>query len=185
MFQQAPGLTSSVGDPTDQVTYDALRVNYYGLTQQNGQQISFYQRGVLCGTATSPTDMSVYANEIWLKGYIGTLIANALLGLTEIPANASGQATLLTLIQSGAELAKTTGVISVGNTLTQVQIAAITAESGSVNAWRQIQTSGYWLTVFFSTFTGGGGDTEYQGNYTLIYTKNNAIRKVNGTHSLI
>ncbi len=187
MYQQVPGSVATVADDTDQKTYDALRVNYYGQTQQAGQQISFYQRGILTGLASSPSDMNVFANEIWLKSTMGDAFMNVLLAETEIPANASGKATVLSIIDSVVTEALPNGVISVAVQpgLTQSQIAAITSSSGSPTAWRQVAAIGYWRTMNFSSYVTVDEHTEYQANYTLIYTKNNAIRKVVGTHNLI
>lgn len=184
MFQQG-AFTPSVNDDADSDDYDLLRVNYYGETQTAGQQISFYQRGVLMGLSTSPTDMNVYANEMWFKNAMGDMFMNLLLALAEIPANNSGRATLLTGSQSVIDKALFNGTISVGNPLSFVQQATIGSITGDPNAWRQINTIGYWIDFTFSTTITIDERTEYQANYTLVYTKNNAIRKVVGSHILI
>lgn len=184
MFQQG-AFTPSVTSDADSDDYDLLRVNYYGETQTAGQHISFYQRGVLMGLPTSPTDMNVYANEMWFKNAMGDMFMNLLLALAEIPANNSGRATLLAGSQSVIDKALFNGTISVGNPLSFVQQATIGSLTGDPNAWRQINTIGYWIDFTFSTTITIDERTEYQANYTLVYTKNNAIRKVVGSHILI
>src|SRR5690606_16937821 len=62
MFRQSGvTLTPDVTDDTMADFYDARRVNYYGQTANAGQNISFFQRGVLCGGAMAPLHMSVHA----------------------------------------------------------------------------------------------------------------------------
>lgn len=185
MYQQG-NFTPSVTDDADSDNYDIIRVNYYGQTQTAGNQIAFYQRGVLCGLATAPTDMNVYANEMWFKNAMGDMFMNLLLALTEIPANNNGRAILLTGSQNGPiAQALFNGTISVGNPLSQVQIAAIGQITGSPTAWRQINTIGYWINFEFTAVVTQDSRTEYEATYTLVYTKNNAIRKVVGSHILI
>ncbi len=188
MYQQAPNTQASVTTDAEQEAYDALRVNYYGQTQEAEQFIAFYQRGVLTGSSNSPADMNVFANEIWFKSYVATLFLSALLTLNEIPANISGKGTMTSIIQTAVNQALANGVISVvgtANPLTPTQIQAIGQLTNSANAWQQVQTIGYWFMVYFTSSVTSDGRTEYQGNYTLVYTKNNAIRKVIGTHNLI
>jgi hypothetical protein len=116
------------------------------------------------------------------------LFLSALLTLNEIPANISGKGTMTSIIQTAVNQALANGVISVvgtANPLTPTQIQAIGQLTNSANAWQQVQTIGYWFMVYFTSSVTSDGRTEYQGNYTLVYTKNNAIRKVIGTHNLI
>lgn len=184
MYQQG-NFIPSVTDDANSDNYDLIRVNYYGQTQTAGNQIAFYQRGLLCGLATAPTDMNVYANEMWFKNAMGDMFMNLLLALTEIPANNNGRAILLTGAQSIIAKALFNGTISVGNPLSTVQIAAIGQITGDANAWRQINTIGYWIDFEFAAIVTVDSRTEYEATYTLVYTKNNAIRKVVGSHVLI
>ncbi|WP_259341471.1 DUF3383 domain-containing protein, partial [Bordetella avium] len=71
--------------------YDARRVNYYGQTANAGQSLSFFQRGYLMGGATAPLDMSVHANEQWLKAYLTSEIMSLFLTVGRIPANNDGK----------------------------------------------------------------------------------------------
>jgi hypothetical protein len=187
-FQEDTTLVPTVTDDTDANTYDNLRVNYYGQTQVNGNEINFYQTGVLMGGANAPTDMNTYVNEIWLKGEISVAFMNALLALSEIPANAAGRAIALGIIQTvvdnGPGTATYNGVISVAETLDQTQIEYI-VNLASLAVAKQVQTIGYWFDVTFTSAVQTNGTTKWTLNYQLIYAKNNAIRAVNGSDILI
>lgn len=183
MFQQA-NLDYTVSDTSTSDSLDALRVNYYGVTQKAGQLIAFYQRGKLSGNNTDPIDINVYANEMWLKDRIGSELMNLLLGLNKISANRQGRATVLAGVQVGIDAALVNGTISIGKPLTNTQKAYITGLTGSPDAWHQVQNSGYWVDCVISSYVGNSG-TEWKATYTLIYSKDDAIRKVDGSHVLI
>jgi hypothetical protein len=183
MFQQF-NLTPSVSSDSVANTLDANRINYYGNTQNAGQQISFYQRGTLMGPATSPTDMGVFANEIWLKDAAGVAIMNLLLGTSQVPANKFGQSMVLTTLQSVINQAVNNGTISVGKALTAQQKLYITQITGDDLAWQQVQNIGYWINCEIVPYQ-NNDVTEYKAVYTLIYSKNDVIRKVDGSHILI
>jgi len=51
-------------------------------------------------------------------------------------------------------------------------------------AWKQVQNLGYWLGVVIEPIV-VDLVTEYQINYTLIYSKDDVIRFVQGTDILI
>lgn len=186
MFQQYSVLNPNVTTDADSATYDALRVNYYGQTQTNGKTISFFQRGFLTGGATAPTDIGTYANEMWFKSSAADAFFNLLLAVNSVPTNAAGRSMILATLQSVITQALFNGTISVANApLTNTQILAINQIAGNTTAWQQVQTSGYWLNITFSSSVNTSGATEYQADYTLIYVKNNSIRKVVGTHDLV
>jgi len=184
MFQQFT-LTPSVSDSTNANLYDGLRVNYYGETQSAGQKVQFYQRGIMTGLASDPVDMNVYANEMWLKDSASANIMTLLLSLEKISANNNGRIQLQTALQGTINAALNNGTISVGKTLTPAQQLYITQITGDDQAWRQVQAIGYWLDVTFQQYVGLGGTTEYRAVYTLVYSKDDDIRSVNGTHILI
>ncbi len=186
MFQQNSQLTPAVADDTSANNYDMLRVNYMGVTQVAGQQLSFYQRGVMCGGATAPSDMNVYFNEIWFKSAMGVALMSMLLNLPEVPTSPPGLALILANVQPVIGQALINGTIIVGSAvLTAAQQSAVTLLTGSPTAWQQVQTIGYWYYCTFTSSIGLGGNTEYQANYTVVYTKNNAIRAINGTHAIV
>lgn len=182
MYQQVAGLTPSVTTDAQADVYDALRINYYGSTQTAGQIISFYQRGLMMGLPTDALDMNTYVNEIWLKDAAGVAILNLFLAVTQVPANAQGRNQLLAVLQSVVNVALNNGTISVGKVLTNQQRMYITAATGDDKAWYQVQNSGYWMDV---VITPTGSPVEYIATYTLIYSKDDIIRKVEGTHTLI
>lgn len=183
MFQQF-NLTPSVSTTADSDAYDALRINYYGVTQQAGQPIAFYQRGVLMGPSTSPAFMNVYGNEQWLKDAAGTAIINLLLAVGKVSANAQGVTQLLTAIQAPIDQALLNGVISLGKSLTTTQKLYINTLTNDPNAWRQVQNGGYWVTCYITSETNSGA-TNFVANYLLIYSKDDVINKVVGQHVLI
>ena len=183
MFQQF-NLTPSVTTDAAANIYDPLLVNYYGQTETAGQNLAFYQRGVLYGLATQPSDQNVYVNEIWLKDAIGAALLSLLLSVPQVPANTTGQAMLTGAILSVIRQALTNGTISVGKTLTTTQQLYISQATGDPTAWQQVQTSGYWLNVVIEPYV-TNGVTEYKAVYTLIYSKNDVIRLVVGSDILI
>lgn len=179
-------LTASVLDDTLSDSLDAIRVNYYGQTQQNGELVSFFQRGVLQGGATDPAAMNVFANEQWLKSFAGTSFFNLLMALKNIGANTVGRGQLnLVLAQTIIPAALNNGTISVGKGLDNIQIQFINQMTGDVNAWRQVQNIGYWYTVSFVKSVAPSGITEYRAKYLLIYSKDDLVLGIDGTHALI
>lgn len=183
-FQQFD-LTPSVSDDTTAEVLEAQRINYYGVTQQAGKSIAFYQQGVLMGQTTSPADMNVFANEIWLKDAADATLLNLLLALPKVSANLQGKSQITSTLQSVISSAINNGTISVGKTLTDDQKLFITEETQDPNAWYQVQNLGYWLNVSIVPFVAQNNATQYKAVYTLIYSKNDDIRKVDGTHVLI
>jgi len=182
MYQQVAGLTPGVTTDSAADTLDGLSINYYGRTQDAGQNIDFYQRGRLMGIATDPLDMNTYVNEIWLKDANGAALMNLLLAVNEVPANKQGRAMILTTLQGVINEALNNGVISVGKVLNETQKEAIGQITNDVNAWYQVQNSGYWLDV---VFVSSGTPVEFTAEYTLIYSKDDVIRKVTGEQVLI
>ncbi len=181
-FQQFPGITPSVSSDSAANTYDGISINYYGQTQTAGTNISFYQRGVLMGLADDITDMNAYVNEIWLKDAASAAIMGLLLTSSQVPANNQGRNMILGILQGVVNQALNNGSISVGKTLTTAQQTYITAATGDPLAWYQVQNTGYWVDV---VITSSGSPLQYTATYTLIYSKDDVIRKVVGTHTLI
>lgn len=179
MFLQ-DNLTASVTTDATANTYDNLRVNYYGQTQQAGNNISFYQRGVMMGLATDPLDINTYVNEMWFKDAITVELMNLLLAMPKISANTTGQSLLQASVVAIVEQALFNGTISVGKTLTTTQQAYITQMTGDEDAWRQVQSQGYWFNIVIQPV-----GLEYHAIYTLIYSKDDAVRKVTGSNILI
>lgn len=183
MFQQA-GLTPTVTTNADADTYDALRVNYYGQTQTAGQLLAFYQRGFLTGTGTDPINMNVFANEQWLKDFAGSRLMTLLLSAPRVPANAAGRGQVIAVLRDVADMALINGTFSVGRTLTAAQRVTVGQLSGDPTAFQQVQTSGFWLDAQILSRVVDNA-TEFYAQYTLIYSKDDVIRSVEGSHVLI
>lgn len=179
------GLDASVTDTATAQAYDNIRTNYYGNTQTAGQILTFYQRGTLMGGTTDPVDQNVFANEIWLKDAAESAIMTLLLSLAVVSANKQGQAQVLSVLQSAIDAALFNGTISPGKPLTTTQKLFITQITGSDKAWYQVQNIGYWVNAVIESFVTEDSRTEYKIVYTLIYSKDDAVRKVEGRHILI
>lgn len=177
-------LTPAVTNNANADTYDGLRVNYYGQTQTAGQLISFYQRGVLMGLPTDPLDMNTYANEIWLKDAMSSSIMTLLLALSKVSANSTGRSQVLSSIQGIITQAVTNGTISIGKPLTDAQKSYITSLTNDNQAWQEVFNSGFWVDVNIESFV-EDSVTRYKAVYTLIYSKDDVIRKVEGRDILI
>jgi hypothetical protein len=185
MFQDGDNLDASVTDGTLSDSLDAVRANYIGETQQAGQKVNFYQRGSLYGSLEDPIAMNVYANEIWLKDFIGVELMNLLIALEKVSANKTGRGQVMTTVQVGVDAGLFNGVISVGKPLTNAQKSVIEQISGSSTTWHQVQNLGYWFDAVIESFQNESNETEFKATYTLIYSKDDAIRKVDGVHALV
>lgn len=183
MFQQF-ALTPSVTTDADANTYDALLVNYYGQTQSAGQDISFYQRGVMFGLASDPSDQNTYCNEIWFKAACTARLITLLLALSRVSANSTGRAQILASLQEVIDVALFNGVISVGKPLNSTQKLYITNATGDETAWHQVQDVGYWVGCVIEPFV-LNGVTQWRARYTVIYSKDDTIRRIEGTDILI
>jgi hypothetical protein len=187
MFQvdNTGSLTPSVTSDTDATALDALFVNYYGSTQTAGTIINFYQRGAMMGqnVPSNIPDITSYVNEVWFKDAAGAAIMTLLLALSQIPANTQGEVQIIGALQGVINQAVNNGTVSVGKTLTAAQITYITAASSDNKAWYQVQNLGYWLNCVIQPNLMRPG--EYEAVYTLIYSKDDTIRYVSGTQTLI
>lgn len=167
-------------------TLDGYRCNYYGQTQTAGQNISFYQRGILMGGANDAVDMNVYANEIWLKDAAGVAIINLQLALDQVSANTEGRSQIMAVLQDVIDRGLFNSSILAGKTLTTLQKLYINELTGDDLAWHQVQAIGYWLDCVIESYVNAQTElTEYKATYTLVYSKADAIRFVSGTHVLI
>jgi len=178
-------LTADVTSNTGANLYDPLRVNYYGQTAMFGQNISFFQRGYLCGPATAPLDMGVHLNEQWLKSLLAANFLNLLLVRGIVPAANQGRAEALIIVNEAADSAKFNGTIIPGKPLTALQKIEIDSISGDPLAFHQVFNNGYWADATIVRVTGPSDLTEYVLQYTLIYSANEGVRKVEGSHNLI
>ena len=181
MYVQDDNMGVVVDDDTSAETYDEVKVNYYGRTQQAGQKLAFYQNGVLQGNYQ---DQSIYVNEIWLKDALCTKFLNYMLLTSNWYANKSGQAIGQALVVDVIDRAKLNGTITTEKEISandKVYIYNITADD---NAWRQIYEEGYYLITSIEKVKVNDQDI-YQFNYTLLYSKGDSIKKVEGQNILI
>lgn len=180
MYQQFAGVEPSVADNATAAIFDALKVNYYGATQQAGQMVSFYQDGVLQGSVSS---MGVFANEAWLKDSFFSQLLNLRLGLDTLPASTTGKSLVMNVMSEVIELALRNGVILAGKTLTATQKASITQISGETDAWMAVQSAGYWFNADIEQYF--DGVAKYKITYRLIYSKGDSINFIDGSDILI
>lgn len=182
MYQEFPTFAVSVGndDGTLYQTLDNLCINYNGQTQKSGKTIAFYQNGF----NADGTDTAIFDNEAWLKDAIATDMLNAFLGVDFISADEDGKAILSGVLSNNCEEALNNHVFSKGKILTNSQKAYITQLTGDENAWLDVQSNGYIFEVDVTTETLKEA-TIHVGTYTLIYLKNDVIRKVEGKNILI
>jgi len=186
MFQIFPGQTASVSTDADANFYDALRVNYYGVTQTAGQYLAFFQRGNLMGGTSAPIAMNVYANEVWLKDAMGSSLMTLLSSQSRVPANSTGQSQILSTLQGVIDEALNNGTISANKILTASQKAFITSTTGDDKAWYQVQNSGYWVSCQIVSYLNLQTNlTEYKAVYTLVYSKDDTINLITGQQILI
>ena len=180
MFKQFPSQVFTVDDEMEADEYDALCVNYIGLVQANGGRKAFSQQGYnINGEA-----INTYANECWMKSEVSTALLNLFLDSEIVDAEDEGELLVYNTISSAALKAKNNGTISVGKTLDDAQKTAIYQFTQDNEAWRTVQDAGYWLNVDIRRVT-EQGKTFYKAFYLLVYSKDDAILKVEGTHALV
>lgn len=185
MYRQG-SFINEVTSTSESDGYDIIRTNYYGSTAIAGQQVGFFQRGFLMGTATSPLDMNVHANEQWLKSFLTSALLNMQLTTNKIPTNLEGAGLVRSAIMEGVDLARFNGTISIEKTFTQTQKTAIFQLTGDPDAWHDVQSGGYWLDVVIVLNTSEPSQVEsYVAKYTLAYAKNDVVRKIEGSNNLI
>lgn len=186
MYQQVAGVTPKVTENSDATDIDLnTRVNYYGLTKNAGQKISFYQNGYLCGLPTAPLQMTVYANEQWFKAAATVVLLNLQLSLPIIAASDEGRGIVLAGLQSVVDRALFNGTIKAEKPLTVEQKAYILQITGDPLAWHQIQSIGYWMDATVTAEVQNNGTTLYTIDYTLLYSKSDAVNKITGRDILI
>lgn len=185
MYQQISGITSKVDSNTEANEIDATRVNYYGRTKNAGQPIDLYQNGYLCGTSTSPLQMNVYANEQWFKAAATAVLMTGLLSLPIIPATDEGRSIVISLLQDTISRALFNGTIKAEKDLTVTQKAYVNQVTGDPLAWHQVQSIGWWLDAQVLQETQTNGTIRYIIDYTLVYSKADAVNKITGRDILI
>jgi len=87
---------------------------------------------------------------------------------------------ILVTLQNVINQALNNGTISVNKTLTTSQQMYVTSVTNDPDAWHQVQDIGYWVNCVIVVV-----GNEYQAKYTLVYSKDDVINFVSGTHVLI
>jgi hypothetical protein len=136
------------------------------------------------GLANEPSDQNIYVNEIWFKSACTAQLMTLLLALSQVPANSTGRAQILATLQGVIDQALFNGTISVGKPLSSAQKLYITNATGDSSAWQQVQSIGYWVDCVMQSFV-QDGKTQWKAVYTLIYSKDDVIRKIEGADVLI
>lgn len=180
-FQQFTGFEPSVLTTVDSNFYDSLRINYYGATQQAGQIVAWYQPGLLQGDIP---DMGVYANEAWMKDSFFADLLNLRLGLNSLPANQTGVSLVLGVLMNTINMALTNGTILPGKVLSEADKTYITQLTNDDDAWKKVQTSGYYLTADLERYN-ENGISKFKVSYLLIYSKGDSINYIDGRDILI
>lgn len=181
MYMQDNNMGVVVDDDTSTETYDEVKINYYGRTQQAGQKLAFYQNGVLQGNYQ---DQSIYVNEIWLKDALTTKYLNYMLLTSNWYANKAGQAIGQSLAMDVIDRAKLNGTITTEKEISEADKVYIYNVTADEDAWRQIYQEGYYLVTNIEKKTINNQET-YVFNYTLLYSKGDSIKKVEGLDILI
>ena len=169
--------TAVVTDDTTANAFDSNKINYIGLTQVNGTEFSFYQRG----DNQDGVALGIYANEMWLRSELARAWFNLLLSVQKVPANADGLALIANAFNEVAAQGIDNGSILIDKPLTSTQRTLIaTYADGNTSAADSVQDTGYYLNVEIKQ-----EDNEYHAYFTLIYAKGDAIRKVVGSNVLV
>ena len=180
-YQQFTGVDPSINTTLDAQMFDSRKINYYGATSQAGQEVSFYQNGVLQGTIT---DMGVYANEAWLKDAFLTKILNLRLALDTLPANDVGVGLVLGTMMEVVNQSLYNGVTLAGKTLDATQKAYITQITANKDAWMDVQSAGYYLDAKLVKYTEDSVE-KYKVSFLYVYSKGDSINYVDGRDIMI
>lgn len=187
MFRQISGETADVisetkvtGDNASQGAddLDEANVDYYGLVQTNGTERAFFQRGF----NSDGEAILVYVGEVWLKSEISSALMAMFLSANKIPANADGNDRVFAEINAVCLSAVDNGVIEAGKTLSTTDRINVTSWAGDSEAADIIEDTGYWLKCWIVANDDGKG---YVAKYLLIYSKGDAIIKVEGTDTFV
>lgn len=176
MYQQGD-FKAAVTSDSGANTLDGEYVNYMGQTQFAGGMLDFSQDGVNC----DGEETSVYCNEVWLKSSFWAAIMNLFLAIEKVPANEDGAIMLRTVMMDSIETAIRNGTISKMKSLNTTQKLYITNVTGNDKAWESVYTDGFYLSIEIVK----NDDGKYVAKYLLVYSKGDAIRKVEGSDILI
>lgn len=176
MYQQGD-FSAAVASDSAATTLDDLNINYIGQTQFAGGLLDFSQDG----NNLDGIETSVYCNEVWMKSAFWASIMNLFLSVDKVPANDEGELMIRTVMMDTIDAAIRNGSILKTKTLNTNQKLYITNLTGNSRAWEQVYTDGFILSVNIVQ----NDDGKYVAKYMFIYSKGDAIRKVEGSDILI
>ena len=190
MYQQFDGETPSVVTSQEADKYDAfdidglgtcIPVNYLGATQQAGSLIPFYQDGY----NADGLDTACYCNEVWLKDAISVELLNTFIAVEKMPANDVGEAMCRQAITAVLLEGIRNGTVEPHKELDNVQRTYVDQTAATEGAWQEVRDLGYWLNVVVKHRTLKGKRVQHYADYVLVYSKGDAVRKVEGSDILI
>ena len=176
-YKQFPDAIAEVKTDSLKIAYDADHVNYIGLVQVNGTNLSFYQTGV----QMDGTDSGVIRDKIWIDGEIAAGWMEIASSANKIPANYVGAAMVRAMVADVAKKGVNNGAILLDKPLTDTQIATIRAYTNRDDAADQVQNNGYYIDTKIVMESSG----RYVCQYILVYAKGDHIGKVVGTNYLV
>lgn len=176
-YKQFPEAIAEVKTDSVKTAYDADHVNYIGLVQVNGTNLSFYQTGV----QMDGTDSGVVRDKIWIDGEISAGWLAIASSANKVPANYVGAAMVRAMVADVAKKGVNNGAILLDKPLTDAQIATIRAYTNRDDAADQVQNNGYYIDTQIVMEPSG----RYVCQYILVYAKGDHIGKVVGTNYLV
>lgn len=176
-------------------TYDTMIaswVNFYGRTQSNGQQFSFYQRGF----NTDGTETGIYCNEMWFKSACEYNLINLMMENEQIPASSAGVAMVKSAVISAASKGALIGAFmpkelsdeSYRETETLVSQMGLDSQTmGEIEA--SLSTQGYAVVAYLSTRVmetkPEGTRTEPIIEYYVFYGTADSVLHIRGYNRLV
>jgi hypothetical protein len=176
MYQQEDAIPAAITNDANANELDALYVNYMGVTQSAGGLIQFIQNGF----NMDGVDTAVYCNEVWMKASFWTAIMNLFLAVEKVPANDDGAGQIKTVMMDTITTALRNGTIQPRKNLTITQKVYIGQVLNDTEAWKNVFNDGYVLDIVIEPV-----NDQYIAKYILVYSKGDAIRKVEGSDILI
>lgn len=176
MYQMNDSIQSAISNDANANEFDALNINYMGVTQSAGGLIQFTQDG----NNMDGIETSVYCNEVWMKASFWTSLMNLFLAVEKVPANDEGKGMLKIVMMDTITTAIRNGTIQPRKDLNVVQKVYIGQVLANTEAWKDVWSNGYSLDFVIEQVNG-----KYVAKYILVYSKGDAIRKVEGSDILI
>ena len=184
MFKQFSLETPTVKNDNDYTTLSGSFVNFYGQTQSNGKQISFYQRGFNC----DGTDTSIYCNEVWFKSRCITRLMDMFMSYERVPANDEGMAMVEFRVSEVCDMATSNGAFmaKVPNSESALAIRNIVNANGGTperanEILSGIENVGYGIFTYISQDANG----DYYIHYYVFYGTADSIRFVKGDDVMV